>query len=51
MFGATNFKSPKETTPALSDEEAKQKYPGGWKAPKPYLRSFHSRAKALSLTM
>ena len=24
--------------PAVSDEEAKQKYPGGWKAPKPYLR-------------
>jgi alkyl hydroperoxide reductase subunit AhpC len=24
--------------PAVSDEEAKQKYPEGWKAPKPYLR-------------
>jgi alkyl hydroperoxide reductase subunit AhpC len=24
--------------PAVSDEEAKQKYPQGWKAPKPYLR-------------
>jgi thioredoxin-dependent peroxiredoxin len=24
--------------PAVSDEEAKQKYPGGWKSPKPYLR-------------
>jgi len=24
--------------PAVSDEEAKQKYPSGWKAPKPYLR-------------
>ncbi len=24
--------------PAVSNEEAKQKYPGGWKAPKPYLR-------------
>ncbi len=24
--------------PAVSDEEAKQKYTGGWKAPKPYLR-------------
>ncbi|MBC7908428.1 MAG: peroxiredoxin [Rhodospirillaceae bacterium] len=24
--------------PAVSDEQAKQKYPGGWKAPKPYLR-------------
>ena len=23
---------------AVSDDEAKQKYPGGWKAPKPYLR-------------
>jgi alkyl hydroperoxide reductase subunit AhpC len=24
--------------PAVSDEEAKQKYPNGWKSPKPYLR-------------
>ena len=24
--------------PAVSDEEAKKTYPGGWKAPKPYLR-------------
>src|SRR5207248_7410187 len=24
--------------PTVSDEEAKQKYPGGWKSPKPYLR-------------
>lgn len=24
--------------PAVSDEEAKQKYPGGWKSPKPYMR-------------
>jgi len=24
--------------PAVSDEEAKEKYPGGWDAPKPYLR-------------
>jgi len=24
--------------PAVSDAEAKQSYPGGWKAPKPYLR-------------
>ncbi len=24
--------------PAVSDEEARQKYPGGWKAAKPYLR-------------
>jgi alkyl hydroperoxide reductase subunit AhpC len=24
--------------PAVTDEEAKQKYPNGWKAPKPYLR-------------
>jgi alkyl hydroperoxide reductase subunit AhpC len=23
---------------AVSDEEAKQKYPGGWKAPLPYMR-------------
>jgi alkyl hydroperoxide reductase subunit AhpC len=24
--------------PSVSDEQAKQKYPSGWKAPKPYLR-------------
>lgn len=24
--------------PAVSDEEAKSKFPGGWKAPKPYMR-------------
>jgi alkyl hydroperoxide reductase subunit AhpC len=24
--------------PSVSEEEAKQKYPGGWKSPKPYLR-------------
>lgn len=24
--------------PAVSDEEAKEKYPGGWKSPKPYIR-------------
>ncbi len=24
--------------PAVSDAEAKQTYPGGWKAPKPYIR-------------
>jgi len=24
--------------PAVSDDEAKQKYPNGWKAPRPYLR-------------
>ena len=24
--------------PAVSDEEAKQKFPGGWKSPKPYIR-------------
>ena len=24
--------------PAVSDEQAKEKYPNGWKAPKPYLR-------------
>jgi alkyl hydroperoxide reductase subunit AhpC len=23
---------------SVSDEAAKQKYPGGWKAPKPYMR-------------
>ncbi len=24
--------------PAVSDEQAKEKFPGGWKSPKPYLR-------------
>ena len=24
--------------PAVSNEDAKQKYPGGWKSPKPYIR-------------
>ena len=24
--------------PAVSDEAAKQKYPDGWKSPKPYMR-------------
>ena len=24
--------------PAVSDEEAREKFPGGWNAPKPYLR-------------
>ena len=24
--------------PAVTDEEAKQKFPGGWKSPKPYLK-------------
>ena len=24
--------------PAVSNEEAKEKYPGGWKQPKPYIR-------------
>ena len=24
--------------PAVSDEAAKQKYPNGWKSPKPYIR-------------
>ncbi|MPY75918.1 MAG: redoxin domain-containing protein [Alphaproteobacteria bacterium] len=25
-------------SPAVSDEKAKEKYPGGWKSPKPYIR-------------
>jgi len=25
-------------SPAVSDDEAKKKYPGGWKSPKPYIR-------------
>jgi alkyl hydroperoxide reductase subunit AhpC len=24
--------------PAVTEEEAKEKYPSGWKAPKPYMR-------------
>ena len=24
--------------PSVPDEQARQKYPGGWQAPKPYLR-------------
>ena len=24
--------------PAVTDEEAKQKYPSGWQSPKPYIR-------------
>jgi 1-Cys peroxiredoxin len=24
--------------PSVSDEQAREKFPGGWKAPKPYLR-------------
>jgi alkyl hydroperoxide reductase subunit AhpC len=24
--------------PAVSDQEAKEKFPGGWKSPKPYIR-------------
>ena len=24
--------------PTVSDEEAKKRYPGGWKAPRPYIR-------------
>jgi alkyl hydroperoxide reductase subunit AhpC len=24
--------------PSVSDEEARQKYPDGWKSPKPYIR-------------
>jgi hypothetical protein len=24
--------------PSVSDDEARQKYPGGWKSPKPYIR-------------
>jgi alkyl hydroperoxide reductase subunit AhpC len=27
--------------PAVSDDEARQKYPGGWDAPRPYLRIVH----------
>jgi hypothetical protein len=35
-----NWKSGDEVIilPAVSDDEAKQKYPDGWKAPRPYLR-------------
>lgn len=35
-----NWKSGEDViiVPAVSDEEAKQKFPQGWKAPKPYIR-------------
>jgi thioredoxin-dependent peroxiredoxin len=35
-----NWKSGEDViiVPAVSDDEAKQKFPGGWKAPRPYLR-------------
>jgi len=35
-----NWKQGEEViiVPVVSDEEAKQKFPEGWKAPKPYLR-------------
>ena len=35
-----NWKSGEDViiVPAVSDEEAKKKYPNGWRAPKPYLR-------------
>ena len=35
-----NWKSGEDViiVPAVSDEQAKAKFPGGWKAPKPYLR-------------
>ncbi len=35
-----NWKSGEDViiVPAVSDDEAKQKYPDGWKSPKPYLR-------------
>jgi thioredoxin-dependent peroxiredoxin len=34
--------------PAVSDEEAKQKFPGGWQAPKPYLRIVPQPAESTS---
>lgn len=43
-LGAVSFTHAGETSsefiivPAVSDTEAKQAYPGGWKAPKPYIR-------------
>ncbi len=35
-----NWKQGKDViiVPAVSDADAKQAYPGGWKAPKPYIR-------------
>ena len=35
-----NWKSGEDVIiiPAVSDEEAKEKFPGGWQAPKPYIR-------------
>jgi thioredoxin-dependent peroxiredoxin len=36
--------------PSVSDDEAKQKYPGGWRAPKPYLRIVPQPAKPKTST-
>jgi alkyl hydroperoxide reductase subunit AhpC len=36
--------------PSLSDEAAKEKFPGGWKAPKPYLRITAQPNKAAAST-
>jgi thioredoxin-dependent peroxiredoxin len=34
---------------SVSDEQAREKYPGGWKAPKPYLRKLTRAAGAVVL--
>jgi alkyl hydroperoxide reductase subunit AhpC len=36
--------------PSVSDEEAKEQYPQGWKAPKPYLRIVPQPSKSTSRT-
>ena len=40
MATPVNWKSGEDVIipPAVTDEQAKQKFPGGWKALKPYLR-------------
>ena len=35
---STKFIRNARGTMVLSDEDAKKKFPGGWKAPKPYIR-------------
>ena len=38
LFGHKEAEAAAAAASATDDEAAKAKYPGGWKAPKPYLR-------------
>jgi hypothetical protein len=40
-----NDQAPNFILPTVSEEEAKQKYPGGWKAPGPICGLFPSRGR------